>query len=147
MIGKEIIMLTIRKIGDKVLEKKSKRIAKIDDTIRTFCSSMVDAMIFNQGVGLSAPQVGVNKQIVVAIINESPKCFINPEIIKHSETTEVCDEGCLSIPETFVPVKRYKSITIKYRDLSGKPRIDTYQNLEARILQHEIDHLWGKLVV
>lgn len=140
-------MLTIKTIGDKVLERPSKRVAKIDDTIRNLCASMIDTMIKNNGVGLAAPQVGVSKQIIVVMINENPKCFINPEIINHSQETETCEEGCLSIPETFIPVERYKSIKIKYRDLSGRPKIETYENLEARILQHEIDHLCGKLMV
>ena len=140
-------MLTIKTIGDKVLERHSKRVAKIDDTIRNLCASMIDTMIHNNGVGLSAIQVGINKQIIVVLINEIPKCFINPEIMSHSEETETCEEGCLSIPDTFVPVERYKSIKIKYRDLSGRPRVETYENLEARVIQHEIDHLWGKLMI
>ena len=140
-------MLTIKTIGDKVLERPSKRVAKIDDAIRNLCAAMIDVMLENNGVGLAAPQVGISKQIVVVLINESPKCFINPEIISHSQETETCEEGCLSIPETFIPVERYKSIKIKYRDLSGRPRVETYENLEARVLQHEIDHLFGKLMV
>lgn len=140
-------MLTIKTIGDKVLERPSKRVARIDDTIRNLCASMIEVMIANNGVGLAAPQVGINKQIIVVLINESPKCFINPEIISHSQETETCEEGCLSIPDTFVQVKRYKSIGIKYRDLSGRPRVEIYENLEARVLQHEIDHLQGVLMV
>ena len=140
-------MLTIKTIGDKVLERPSKRVARIDDAIRNLCAAMIDVMLENNGVGLAAPQVGISKQIVVVLINENPKCFINPEIISHSQETETCEEGCLSIPETFIPVERYKSIKIKYRDLSGRPRVETYENLEARVLQHEIDHLLGKLMV
>lgn len=140
-------MLTIKTIGDKVLERPSKRVAKIDDAIRNLCAAMIDVMLENNGVGLAAPQVGISKQIVVVLINESPKCFINPEIISHSQETETCEEGCLSIPETFIPVERYKSIKIKYRDLSGRPRVETYENLEARVLQHEIDHLRGVLMI
>lgn len=143
--------MEIRKLGDKILTQKSKRVAKIDDTIRNLCASMIDTMIKNNGVGLSAIQVGINKQIIVALINEgllgnNPRCFVNPEIISHSEETETCEEGCLSIPDTFIPIERYKNITIKYRDLSGRPRVETYENLEARILQHEIDHLNAKLI-
>lgn len=145
-------MLEIKTAGDKVLQTPAKRVAKIDDTLRNFCAAMINTMLVNNGVGLAAPQVGVGKQIVVALISDDivgesqPKCFINPEILSHSEETEICEEGCLSIPETFVQVQRYKSITIKYRDLRGRPRVETYENLEARILQHEIDHLFGKLM-
>ena len=143
--------MEIRKLGDKVLTQRSKRVAKIDDTIRNLCASMIHTMMQNNGVGLAAPQVGISKQIVVALIadgllGENPKCFINPEILTHSKETEICEEGCLSIPETFIPVERYKSITIKYRDLSGRPKVETYENLEARVLQHEIEHLNGVLM-
>lgn len=140
--------MDIKKLGDKVLTQKAKRVAKIDDAIRNLCASMTNTMIQNNGIGLAAPQIGVSKQIVVALITdgllgENPKCFINPEILTHSQETEICEEGCLSIPETFIRVERYKSITIKYRDLSGRPKVETYEDLEARVLQHEIDHLLG----
>lgn len=131
---------------NKLLRRKSKRVAKIDDTVRNFAASLVETMRKNNGLGLSAPQVGVNKCIIVALINEQEKIFINPEIIFQSEELEEAEEGCLSIPGKFFQKKRHKTITIKYRNLAGYCLLETYEGLNARILQHEIQHLQGVLM-
>ena len=139
-------MLEIFLDGDKNLLKKSKRVAKIDDTIRNISASLVTTMISSQGVGLAAPQCGILKQIIVVLINQEPKVFINPEITNTSKEKEVGEEGCLSIPETFIKKERYSQITIKYRDLKGHPHLETYEGFTARVIQHEIDHLYGILM-
>lgn len=131
---------------DKLLRRKSKRVSKIDDVIRNLSASLIDTMISNNGVGLAAPQCGILKQIIIVLVNNQPKVFINPEIVSFSQKTKVEEEGCLSIPETFIKKKRSKSVTLKYRDLSGHPRLETYEDLTARIIQHEIDHLSGVLM-
>ena len=136
-------MLTIRTLGDKVLTQKAKRVASIDDTIRTFCASMVDTMLQNNGIGLAANQVGVLKRIIIVSDEGNILKMINPEIVEFSENTCIMDEGCLSIPETYLPISRAETIKIKYRDLKGKPQIETYSGLIARVIQHEIDHLDG----
>lgn len=136
-------MLTIRTLGDKVLTQKAKRVASVDDTLRTFCASMVNTMIENNGIGLAANQVGVLKRIIVVLINDKPSVMINPEIVEFSQNTCLMDEGCLSIPETFLPITRAESVKVKYRDLKGKPHIENYSGLTARVILHEIDHLDG----
>ena len=133
--------------GDKILQKKSKKISKIDDTIRTFCVSMIKTMISANGVGLSAPQVGVSKRIIVFLEdNKNPRVLINPEIVKFSEKKVFFEEGCLSVPGKMVNIERPKTITVKYRQLSGHPKIETFDNLNSRIIQHEIEHLDGVLI-
>lgn len=136
-------MLTIRTLGDKVLTQKAKRVASIDDTIRNLCASMVETMVANEGVGLAANQVGVLKRIIVIVDGNDVKVMINPELLNCSDTKVIMDEGCLSIPETFLKIARPETIRVKYRDLRGKPHAELYYGLTARVIQHEIDHLDG----
>ena len=136
-------MLTIRTLGDKVLAQKAKRVASIDDTIRNLCASMIDTMIKSGGIGLAANQVGILKRIIVVSDESDIKVFINPEITYFSEQKVSLDEGCLSIPETFLAIIRSENIIVKYRDLNGKPRMERYFGLTSRVIQHEVDHLDG----
>lgn len=136
-------MLTIRTLGDKVLKQKAKRIDRIDDTLRNLCASMIDTMIENNGVGLSANQIGILKRIIVVLDNTNIKVFINPEIIQYSDKKCTVSEGCLSLPNKFLDIIRSDSIKIKYRDMKGKPHIEEYSGFTARIIQHEVDHLNG----
>ena len=139
--------MEILKLGDKVLTQKAKRVANVDDTIRTLCFSMINAMLKNEGIGLAGNQVGVLKRIIVVLDNEIPKVLINPEIVEFSQTTCDFEEGCLSIPETYIKINRPETIKVKYRDTKGKPRLETYSGLTSRVIQHEIDHLDGVLMV
>ena len=136
-------MLTIRTLGDKVLTQKAKRVASVDDTIRNFCASMINTMIENNGIGLAANQVGVLKRIIIVLIENKPSVMINPEIVEFSKEVSLMDEGCLSIPETYLPISRAETIKVKYRDLKGKPHFETYSGLTSRIIQHEVQHLEG----
>ena len=140
-------MLTIRTLGDKVLTQKAKRVASIDDTIRNFCASMIETMIANDGIGLAANQVGVLKRIIVVLDGQDVKVMINPEILNCSDTKVIMDEGCLSIPETYLKIARPETVRVKYRDLRGKPHAELYHGLTARVIMHEIEHLDGVLMV
>jgi peptide deformylase len=139
-------MLTILTDEDKKLRRKSKKVAKIDDSIRNLSASLVETMLANNGVGLAAPQCGILKRIIVVLVNNEPKVFINPEIIFTSEEKDISEEGCLSIPQTYLKKERYSKVTIKYRNLQGHPHLETHEGLPARIIQHEIDHLNGILM-
>lgn len=135
--------MEIRTLGDKVLTQKAKRVAKIDDAIRNLCVGMIETMLSNNGIGLAANQVGVLKRVVVILDNEVPRVLINPEIIEFSETTCDFEEGCLSIPDTFININRPEEVKVKYRDTKGRPHLEVYSGLTARVIQHEIDHLDG----
>ena len=140
--------LPILTIGDKKLKRKSKRIDKIDDTIRTLCASLVETMYANNGIGLAAPQVGIHKRIIIVDKGDKePIILINPEIIFSSESLIEMEEGCLSVPNTFETLKRPESISVKFRDTKGRTHFNTYDGLIARVIQHEIDHLDGKLFI
>ena len=116
---------------------------------------MKDTLIDSHGLGLAAPQVGVSERILLANFQYGKKVgekssivpLINAEIIAHSEEEVMGEEGCLSLPEVFAPVKRYQEITVKYLDEKGSEQILELSDLNARIVQHEIDHLDGKLFV
>lgn len=128
---------------NKILTKKAKRVDKIDDKIRNIAANMIETMISNHGVGLSGNQVGLLKQIIVVMHNDNPKVMINPQIIFQSEELCSLEEGCLSFPNEYHAITRPETVTIKYRDLSGHPMLETHTGLTARIILHEIDHLSG----
>jgi peptide deformylase len=110
-------------------------------------NGMVKLMIENNGCGIAAPQVGVNKRLFVAVLDNSRlELFINPSIVSHSEETEIDIEGCLSVPDKQGEVERYKTIEVKY--FNGKEnKTETFEGLNARIIQHECDHLQGILYI
>ena len=128
---------------DKLLRKKSKRVANIDDTIRNIAASLIKAMWESNGVGIAAPQVGILKQIIVVLVNEKPVVMINPEILEISKEYCVMNKGCLSFPQQYYDIERPEKVKIKYRCLNGKPMVRWYDGLEARCVLHEIDHLEG----
>lgn len=139
-------MLKILTSENKLLHKKSKRVTQIDDSIRTLAKSMIEIMYDSNGVGLSAVQVGILKQIIVIDNLGEPLVMINPMITKVSEETIEMEEGCLSCPDVFKMISRPQKLNIKYRDLAGKPHFESYDGLTARIIQHEILHLYGELI-
>lgn len=148
--------MSIRKIlkyGDPVLRQKSKEITKISKKIQILAEDMLDTMYANNGVGLAAPQVGELLRLVVIDVSTgseryNPIILINPKIIK-KEGAVACSEGCLSFPEVYTDVRRYKNVTVKALDIKGKPFIIEGKDGEllSRALQHEFDHLDGILFV
>jgi peptide deformylase len=136
-------MLTIRTLGDKVLIQRAKRVDRVDDTVRTLCASMVDAMLENKGIGLAANQIGVLKRIIVVLVEDNPVIMINPEILEFSDQRCEMEEGCLSIPGEYLQITRPETIKVKYRNTKGMPCINTYSGLTSRVIQHEVDHLDG----
>jgi peptide deformylase len=136
----------IRKIGDELLRKKSKKIEKIDDRLQLLLDDMLETMYESNGVGLAAPQVGILKRVVVIDIGEGPVFLINPEIIK-SEGSYIDEEGCLSIPGEQGEVERPYRVNVKALDRNGNEVVIEGEELMARALCHEIDHLNGVLFV
>lgn len=127
----------------------SRAVTKVDAALRAFVSDMFDTMYDAPGVGLAAPQVDRLERIIVIDISEDrsqPLCFINPEILS-TEGEEVMEEGCLSVPGIYEKVKRANSIRISYLDREGKPSEMEVDGLLSVCIQHEIDHLDGKLFV
>ena len=140
----------IRKDGDDILKKKSKEIEVIDEKIKQLGQDMLDTMYKNDGIGLAACQVGMLKRMIVydiRYIEEDAKkeghILINPKIISRSKTMIEVEEGCLSFPDLYKNVVRYEKVTVEYTDINGKKKKINAKDIEAVVLQHEIDHLDG----
>jgi len=150
---KKIVLYT-----NKKLRKKSTPVLKIDNSIKKLIEDMLDTMKAGNGVGLSAIQIGKPKRVVVYEYVKSKnskdptpniplRVLINPEIIKASKKTEKDEEGCLSFPGLYAEVKRPCTVKVKALDINGKKIEFEAKGLEARVLQHELDHLDGVLFV
>jgi peptide deformylase len=139
--------LKIKVFGDSVLRKKAKPVSRITDRHRAILSEMAQLMYASAGVGLAAPQVGISEAMIVADIgNRSLFKLINPKIAKR-EGRQAIEEGCLSVPGVCLKVRRAKKITVEALDESGKPVRIEAEDLLACVIQHEIDHLKGKLII
>ncbi|MCR5624296.1 MAG: peptide deformylase [Lachnospiraceae bacterium] len=139
----------IRTIGDEILTKKSRPVTELKPRLQTLIDDMLDTMYATGGVGLAAVQVGVLRRIVVIDVSleqDSPVVLINPEIIEMSGE-QVGDEGCLSVPGKHGQVKRANYCKVKYLDRDMKEQVIEGEELLARALQHETDHLDGKMYV
>jgi peptide deformylase len=154
----------IVKYGDPILRKVTSRVIKFDKSLRKLVEDMFETMYANEGVGLAAPQIGVSKRVLVLDVDYpskryideqtkkettsyNPLVLINPVIIQ-KEGQIVSKEGCLSFPNVYFDVIRFKKIVVKYQDLFGKERrMQSEDDILCRCIQHEIDHLDGKLFV
>lgn len=136
----------IRKYGDELLRKKSRKVEKIDERILTLIEDMKETMYSANGVGLAAPQVGILKRVVVIDIGEGPIAFINPEILETSGSY-IDSEGCLSIPGEDGEVERPEYVKAKALNEKGQEIIVEGRELMARAMCHEFDHLEGILFV
>lgn len=135
----------IVKIGDPILNKKSRVVEKFDDRLFTLLDDMKDTLAKAEGAGLAAVQVGILKRVVVVNCGDGVLELINPEITKKSEEVQQEVEGCLSIPGKYGKTERPKSVVIKAQNREGKWCIYKGEDLKARCFCHEIDHLDGIL--
>jgi peptide deformylase len=136
----------IRKIGDELLRKKSKKIDEINERILTLIKDMQETMYAADGVGLAAPQVGILKRIAVIDVGQGPINLINPEILE-TEGEYLDEEGCLSIPGQQGNVLRPEKVKVKALNEKGEEFVLEGEGLLARALCHEIDHLDGVLFI
>ena len=134
---------------DERLRTLSQPVAEVDDEIRRLVDDMFETMYEAPGIGLAAPQVNVFKRVIVIDISEDkskPQAFINPELIE-ARGHEQMEEGCLSVPGIYENVERAEWIRVRALDRNGEPFAKEVDGLEAVCIQHEIDHLDGKLFV
>jgi len=141
------MILEIKKYPDPVLREECREAKKITEEIKNLSWDMVETMEKGQGIGLAAPQVGKSERIIIVMLKEGPRIFINPEIIKRTKETEVMEEGCLSFPGLFLEIKRAKAVEIEALNDKGEKVQIKANGLPARIFQHEIDHLRGILFI
>ncbi|MDA2936340.1 peptide deformylase [Patescibacteria group bacterium AH-259-L05] len=142
-------LLEIKKYGDPILRKKCKEIKDVDsEEIKKLAEDMKTTMYHAHGVGIAATQVGTNKQIFITDIGKGPLTVLNPKIIKKSKELVRDIEGCLSIPDFTFSIGRARSIEIQGYLLERGERVSIKaEGLLARVFQHEIDHLNGKLII
>ena len=144
--------LQIHYLGDRVLRHPAKRIARVDEDVRKLVREMLQTMYSANGIGLAAPQVAVNKQLIVIDCEPDnpanpPLVLINPKITSYSRELCNLEEGCLSIPGVYLEVTRPQAIEVAFKDEHGRPRKLKASELLARVIQHEMDHLNGVLFV
>lgn len=136
---------------DPRLKKKCEAVADLSDELRNLASDMLETMYDAPGIGLAAPQIGVlSRLIVMDCVKEGtpePVVMFNPEVLASSDDTNVYEEGCLSIPDQFAEVTRPKEVRVGWIDIDGNPQEKDFDGLWATCVQHEIDHLNGRLFI
>lgn len=146
-------------LPDPLLRKPSAPIERVDDELRSLIGDMFDTMYDAPGIGLAGVQIAVPRRVIVMDASyrsadeeegEAPKepiAMINPQIVAHSDEMRTHEEGCLSIPEFFAEVERPAQITVRYLDTEGKEQERVCEDILATVVQHEVDHLDGKLFI
>jgi peptide deformylase len=137
----------IRQYGDAVLRMKARGVESFDDDLERLVERMTALMHEANGVGLAATQVGVLRRLFVFVDEGEDRVLVNPTITKRSSDTDVDDEGCLSLREVLVPVERATSVTIEGLDAKGEPVTFELDLPSSRVVQHELDHLDGVLII
>lgn len=146
-------ILDIITLPDPVLRQVSQPVERVDDELRQLFDDMLATMYDAPGIGLAGIQVAVPKRILVLDVGEKdgeekhPICMVNPEIVSKGDATRVYEEGCLSIPDVHVEIERPSEVTVKYIDRNGEQQELQAEGLLATAVQHEIDHLDGRLIV
>lgn len=154
MTKREIITLP-----DPLLRRPSAPVERVDDDLRKLMDDMLDTMYDAPGVGLAGVQIAVPRRVIVMDVKyrgaddeggerpREPICMVNPEIVAVGDTMRVHEEGCLSIPEFYAEVERPANVTVRYIDREGKQQQRDCEDVLATVVQHEIDHLNGKLFI
>ena len=138
-------ILDIRTLGDPILRQATKPIGEITADIQRLIDDMFETMYHARGIGLAAPQVGRTERLAVVDVDDEPLVLINAEVVQSSSGKSKGEEGCLSIPDIYADVERPKTVTVRALDRNGVAFERDVGDLLGRCLQHEIDHLDGKL--
>jgi peptide deformylase len=146
---RQLALAQIRQYPDAVLRMRAREVESFDDDLARLVAKMSRLMHDARGVGLAATQIGVLQRLFVFQKEgeEEPIAVVNPEIVERSSQTEVLDEGCLSLQGVLVPVERAWGVTVAAQDLSGEPLRLELEEMDARVVQHELDHLDGVLML
>ncbi len=142
-----LALARIRQYGDPALRMKARDIDEVDGDVRRLAERMTALMHEAQGVGLAATQVGVLRRLFVFVDEGEDRVLVNPVITQRSNESDLDDEGCLSLREVLVPVERSVAVTLEGLDVTGEPVRFELELPSARVVQHELDHLDGVLIV
>jgi peptide deformylase len=146
---RRIALAQVRQYPDPVLRMRAHEVEEFDDDLRQLAERMTGLMGEAAGVGLAANQVGVLRRMFVfqPTVEDEARAMVNPEIVERSDETVPDDEGCLSMQGVLVPVERNLRVTIEARDLDGEEVRLELEGMSARVVQHELDHLDGTLII
>jgi peptide deformylase len=147
VVRRRLAFAQIRQYGDPVLRMRAQPVEEFDEELERVTERMLGLMHDADGAGLAATQIGILRRFFVFTDDEEDRVLVNPEITKRSRDTEVDEEGCLSLGPVRVPVERNLSVTIEGKDVHGNPVSFELDGVQARIVQHELDHLDGVLIV
>lgn len=139
-------------LPDPRLRRTAEPVAGVDEDLRKLVADMLETMYDAPGIGLAATQLGVMKRIFVMDCSDKedepePMVFVNPEIVAASDETETSEEGCLSIPDVYEEVTRPARVRLRWTDLDGEVREQDFEDRPAVCVQHELDHLNGRLFI
>lgn len=144
---RQLALAQIRRYGDPVLRMRANEVTAFDEELRRVTERMVELMHHADGVGLAATQVGILRRVFVFADDGVDRVLVNPVLAHVGEETDTDEEGCLSLPLVRVPVERPTTVTIEGSDAAGEPVRLELEGLSARVVQHELDHLDGTLII
>lgn len=138
--------------NNPILRAMSEPVKRFDADLKKFAKDLRETMIKARGLGIAAPQVGRNIRVFIAVLNyktdnQAIVTMVNPEIVAHGKEMETGEEGCLSLPGKYGNVERFKRVTVEFFDLTGGRQVFELSGLNARVVQHENDHINGVLFV
>jgi peptide deformylase len=147
LVRKEIALSQIRQYGDPVLRMRADDVSEFDDELEKVGERMIALMHDAEGVGLAATQVGILRRFFACTLDGEDRVFVNPVVTPLGEDTESDAEGCLSLGSVRVPVERARKVKLEAQDVAGAPVALELEGHPARVVQHEVDHLDGKLML
>lgn len=130
-----------------ILRTKTKKVTKVTKELLKLLKDMQDTTVAADGLGLAAPQVNHTERVCIVRMGRKLTPLINPEILFRSADIEYAEEGCLSLPDLWMQVPRSVSIVVQYMDIKGAQQERMLEGIDARVVQHEVDHLEGKLII
>ena len=147
LVRKDVALAQIRQYGDPVLRMRATEVETFDDELRRVTERMTGLMHDAEGVGLAATQVGIVRRFFVCTLAGEDRVLVNPVITRLGDDSEVDDEGCLSLGPVRLPVERAVRVRVEARDEAGEPVSLELEGIDARVVQHELDHLDGTLII
>ena len=145
---RQLALAQIRQYGDPALRLAAREVEDVDDDVRRLIERMTGLMQDAEGVGLAATQVGVLRRLFVFVDGEDgPRAIVNPVVVERGDESEPDEEGCLSLQGVRVPVERSLRVVLEGRDANGDPVRHELEGYTARVVQHELDHLDGVLII
>jgi peptide deformylase len=147
LVRKEIALSQVRQYGDPVLRMRADEVEEFDVELHKVSERMIAVMHDAEGIGLAATQVGILRRFFVCTLEGEDRLFVNPVVTPLGNDTELDTEGCLSLGSVRVPVERAAKVKIEAQDADGAPLALELEGYPARVVQHEVDHLDGKLML